>query len=99
VADNNGKKSIEERLDAVAMNLELLSHQSETHDRQIAELRESINRTEAAIARTEAAIAQTDTHVNNVVATVDKLAALTENMAWALSAHEGRIAALEVRAS
>ena len=83
MADNNGKKSIDERLDALTMNLELLSHQSETHDRQIGEMQVSLQKLEV--------------YVNQVTANVEKLATLTENMAWAVSAHEARITALETR--
>lgn len=35
MADEPKKKSLDERLDALTMNLELLSHQVEAHDRQL----------------------------------------------------------------
>ena len=42
MADPNGKKSFEERMEAMAMNLELLSHSVQAHDRQIGDLKDSI---------------------------------------------------------
>jgi ABC-type transporter Mla subunit MlaD len=41
VADN-GKRSIDERIDALTMNLELLSHSVEAHDRQIDKLTDAL---------------------------------------------------------
>jgi ABC-type transporter Mla subunit MlaD len=43
VADN-GKRSIDERLDALTMNLELLSHSVEAHDRQIDKLTDALTK-------------------------------------------------------
>jgi len=43
VADN-GKRNIDERLDALTMNLELLSHSVEAHDRNIDKLTDAITK-------------------------------------------------------
>jgi hypothetical protein len=43
VADN-GKRNIDERLDALTMNLELLSHSVEAHDRQIDKLTDAVTK-------------------------------------------------------
>lgn len=42
--EDNGKKTIDERLDALTMNLELLSHSVEAHDRQIDKLTAAIEK-------------------------------------------------------
>ncbi|MGD1072592.1 MAG: hypothetical protein ABSB15_20905 [Bryobacteraceae bacterium] len=39
---DNGKRSIDERIDALTMNLELLSHSVEAHDRQIDKLTDAL---------------------------------------------------------
>jgi hypothetical protein len=45
VADNNGrKKSIDERLEALTMNLELMSHANEAQDRRIEKLMDAIEK-------------------------------------------------------
>ena len=40
----NGKRNIDERLDALTMNLELLSHSVEAHDRQIDMLTDAVTK-------------------------------------------------------
>lgn len=40
--ETNGKRNIDERLDALTMNLELLSHSVAAHDSQIDKLTEAI---------------------------------------------------------
>jgi len=40
----NGKRNIDERLDALTMNLELLSHSVEAHDRQIDKLTDAVTK-------------------------------------------------------
>ena len=41
---DNGKRNIDERLDALTMNLELLSHSVEAHDRNIDKLTDAITK-------------------------------------------------------
>jgi hypothetical protein len=44
VPESNGKKSIDERLDSLTMNLELMSHANEAQDRRIEKLTDAIEK-------------------------------------------------------
>jgi hypothetical protein len=44
VPESNGKKSIDERLESLTMNLELMSHANEAQDRRIEKLTDAIEK-------------------------------------------------------
>ena len=83
VADNNGKRNIDERLDALTMNLELLFHSLEANanrieatDRQMDKLMEAITK-----------LVEVTNEDATAIRTLARLAAV----------HEQRIAAIETR--
>jgi chromosome segregation ATPase len=80
VADN-GKRNIDERLDALTMNLELLSHSIEAHDRQFEVTERKIDKLTDAITK--------------LVAVTNQDATAIRTLARLAEAHESRIAGLE----
>jgi chromosome segregation ATPase len=78
---DNGKRSIDERLDALTMNLELLSHSVEAHDRQIEANDRQIDKLTDAITK--------------LVGVSNEDATAIRTLARIADAHERRIADLE----